>query len=51
MKFCTHLEKYVSKVYTIFELNRTCESTTDLKKLTKLRFCWSFLEQTQNEIS
>jgi hypothetical protein len=31
MKFRTHLSKYVSKVSTNFELNRTCESTADLK--------------------
>jgi hypothetical protein len=31
MKFYTHLRKYASKVSTNFELNRTCESTADLK--------------------
>jgi hypothetical protein len=31
MKFYTHLSKYVSKVSPNFELNRTCESLTDLK--------------------
>jgi hypothetical protein len=31
MKFYTRLKKYVSKVSTIFELNRTYEPTADLK--------------------
>jgi hypothetical protein len=31
MQFYTHLRNYVSKVSTTFELNRTCESTTEIK--------------------
>jgi hypothetical protein len=31
MKFYINLNKYVSMVSTNFELNRTCESTVDLK--------------------
>jgi hypothetical protein len=31
MKFYTHLSKYVSKISPCLELNRTCESTADLK--------------------
>jgi hypothetical protein len=51
MQFYAHLDKYVSHIPTNFELNRTCESTTDLKILTKLGFYWGFLERTQNKIS
>jgi hypothetical protein len=45
MKFYTRLSKYVSKVFTNFELNRTCESTVDLKIQPEIGFCWDFLER------
>jgi hypothetical protein len=38
IKFCTHLDKYVSNVSTNFELNPTCGSAADLKIRTKLGF-------------
>jgi len=51
MKFYTHLEKYVSKVSTNFELNRTCESTADLKIRTEWGFVGVFSKRTQRELN
>jgi hypothetical protein len=38
MKNYTHLDKYVPKASTNFELNRTCESIADLKTRIELSF-------------
>jgi hypothetical protein len=48
MKFCTHLSRYVSKVSTNFELNRTCESTADLKLQPEIGVLLGFSRTSSN---
>jgi hypothetical protein len=48
MKFYTHLSKYVSKVSPNFELNQTCESTTDLKIQPEIEVLLGFSRTSSN---
>lgn len=50
LKFCTRLDKRYSNMFTKLELKWIYILITDLKTLTYLGFCWSFLKRTQNEI-
>jgi hypothetical protein len=51
IKFYTHLEQCVSKVFKNFELNRISKSIADIKVRSELGFCWGFLDGTQNVIN
>jgi hypothetical protein len=48
MKFYTHLDKYVSKLSMNFELDRTYESTTDLKIQLDIRVLLGFSISSSN---
>jgi hypothetical protein len=49
MEFFTHLKKYVSKIFSNFELNPTCESPADLKIQLEIGVLLGFLERVQTE--
>jgi hypothetical protein len=48
MKFYTHIEKYVSMVSTNFEIDRTCESTADLKRQQEIGVLLEFSISSSN---